>query len=89
MQVVRFTSGHLTAGRCPPGILQWLRFIPPYGVRDSHGRAVTLINTTPIRLPRGMRQADLDGTLMAFLNPQLNPDEREIVRIEGWILGVV
>jgi hypothetical protein len=35
-----------------------------------------------------MRQADLDGTLMAFLNPQLNPNEREIARIEGWILGV-
>lgn len=35
-----------------------------------------------------MRQADLDGTLMAFFNPQLNTGEREIARIEGWILGV-
>jgi len=35
-----------------------------------------------------MRQADLDGTLMNFLNPQLNPDERGIAGIEGWILGV-
>jgi hypothetical protein len=35
-----------------------------------------------------MRRADHDGSLVAFLSPSLAPDEREVARIEGWILGV-
>jgi len=35
-----------------------------------------------------MRDADLDGSLSKFLNPCLAPNEREMARIEGWILGV-
>jgi hypothetical protein len=34
-----------------------------------------------------MRCADLDGSLSGFLNPCMTPDEREVARIEGWILG--
>jgi hypothetical protein len=35
-----------------------------------------------------MRQADAEGSLSDFLNPRLSAIEREIARIEGWILGV-
>jgi len=35
-----------------------------------------------------LRRADRDGTLADFLNPSLEPTEREVARIEGWILGV-
>jgi hypothetical protein len=36
-----------------------------------------------------MRRSDLDGTLGIFFNPGLAPAEREVARIEGWILGVM
>jgi hypothetical protein len=35
-----------------------------------------------------LRRADVDGSLADFLNPSLEPTEREVARIEGWILGV-
>jgi hypothetical protein len=35
-----------------------------------------------------MRSAGLDGSLLEFLNPALAPEERELARIEGWILGI-
>ena len=36
-----------------------------------------------------MRQADGEGSLTRYLNPALEPSERQIAEIEGWILGVV
>ena len=36
-----------------------------------------------------LRRADQNGSLPAFLNPPLEPDESRIAAIEGWILGVV
>jgi len=35
-----------------------------------------------------MQRADLDGALSAFLDPNLSQDERELARVEGWILGI-
>jgi hypothetical protein len=35
-----------------------------------------------------MRQADLDGSLAAFLAPSLTPAEQAVALVEGWILGV-
>jgi hypothetical protein len=35
-----------------------------------------------------LHRADLSGSLTSFLKPALTPDEREVARIEGWILGV-
>jgi hypothetical protein len=35
-----------------------------------------------------MRRSDLDGSLAKFFNPNLAPGEREVARIEGWILGI-
>jgi len=34
-------------------------------------------------------RADLDGILSQFSHPALNPDERKLAEVEGWILGVV
>jgi len=35
-----------------------------------------------------MLQADLNGQLSKYLNPNLSPQERGIAGVEGWILGV-
>src|SRR5581483_2993305 len=35
-----------------------------------------------------LARADRDGTLAAFLNPDLSPPERTLAQVEGWILGV-
>lgn len=35
-----------------------------------------------------LSRADRDGTLAAFLNPDLSPSERTVAQVEGWILGV-
>lgn len=35
-----------------------------------------------------MRQADLDGQLARFLNPDLTASQRTVAGVEGWILGV-
>jgi len=34
-----------------------------------------------------MRNADLTGSLIEFLHPCLSPEENDMARIEGWILG--
>ena len=36
-----------------------------------------------------LQRADLDGSLSQFLNPPLEPVERQVAAIEGWTLGVV
>ena len=35
-----------------------------------------------------LSRADRDGSLAAFLNPDLSPPERAMAKVEGWILGV-
>lgn len=35
-----------------------------------------------------LRQADVDGQLTRFLNPELTPPQRAVGQVEGWILGV-
>jgi hypothetical protein len=35
-----------------------------------------------------LSQADRNGTLAAFLRPDLSPPEAAVVQVEGWILGV-
>jgi hypothetical protein len=34
------------------------------------------------------RRADRNGSLAAFLKPELSPPERTLAQVEGWILGV-
>jgi hypothetical protein len=36
-----------------------------------------------------LSRADRDGSLAAFLKPNLTPPERTVARVEGWILGVI
>lgn len=36
-----------------------------------------------------LQRADRGGSLATFLRPNVTPDEREIARFEGWILGVI
>jgi hypothetical protein len=36
-----------------------------------------------------MKRADQNGSLATFLNPPLEPHERLVSEIEGWILGAV
>ena len=36
-----------------------------------------------------LQWADMNGSLGSHFNPPLTPYEREVARIEGWILGVV
>lgn len=35
-----------------------------------------------------LRRADSDSSLTDFLHPHLEPNERNRVEVEGWILGV-
>lgn len=34
-----------------------------------------------------LSRTDRDGSLSAFLNPDLSPPERTVAQVEGWILG--
>jgi hypothetical protein len=47
-------------------------------------------STAILTLRRGRAQprADHDGSLAAFLKPELTPSERTVAQVEGWILGV-
>ncbi len=36
-----------------------------------------------------LRRADTNGTLSQFFAPELEPSERKMAEVEGWILGVV
>ena len=35
-----------------------------------------------------LSRADRNGSLAAFLKPELTPPERVVAQVEGWILGV-
>jgi len=35
-----------------------------------------------------LSRADHEGTLAAFFEPDLSPQEQAVARVEGWILGV-
>ena len=58
----------------------WNRSFPCVG-RDSHQQDAYSIAAW-------MRRTDLDGSLSGFFNPHLEPEERKLAEIEGWILGV-
>jgi hypothetical protein len=35
-----------------------------------------------------LRRADMNGSLSRFFTPPLEPQERTLAKVEGWILGV-
>jgi diadenosine tetraphosphate (Ap4A) HIT family hydrolase len=53
-----------------------------HGDRDAHQQDAYCVAET-------MRQADSDGRLRAFLEPNLDEDQRKRATVEGWILGLV
>ncbi len=59
----------------------WMRRFPK-GNRDSDSQAA-------YAAAAWLQRADLNGSLLQFLNPPLEPEERQLAAIEGWILGVV
>jgi hypothetical protein len=45
--------------------------------------------TSPTAIHKALiARADRGGSLAAFLKPELNPAERTVAQVEGWILGV-
>lgn len=59
----------------------WMRRFPAEGRNsDQHAAFATAA---------WLRRADMDDELPRFLNPRLEPGERRVADIEGWILGVV
>ena len=59
----------------------WMRRFPAEG-RNSDQHAA-------FAAAAWLRRADLDDELPRFLGPRLEPGERRVADIEGWILGVV
>ena len=59
----------------------WMRRFPK-GNRDSDSQAA-------YAAAAWLQRADLNRSLLQFLNPPLEPEERQLAAIEGWILGVV
>ena len=58
----------------------WMRRFPR-GERDSDSQAA-------YAAAAWMQRADRDGSLAQFLDPSLEPEERQLAAVEGWILGV-
>ena len=58
----------------------WMRRFPRNG-RDPDEQAA-------YAAAAWLQRADLNGSLESYFNPPLTPDEREVAKIEGWILGV-
>jgi hypothetical protein len=59
----------------------WMRRFPR-GARDGDEQAA-------YAAAAWFQRTDQSGHLASYFNPPLTPDEREVARIEGWILGVV
>lgn len=59
----------------------WMRRFPKDG-RDGDEQAAYVVAAR-------LQRADLNGSLGSLFEPTLTADEKEVVRIEGWILGVV
>jgi hypothetical protein len=58
----------------------WSRTFPSIGRTPDQQDAYTTAEW--------LRRADRDGSLEKFLCPELEPHERKVAEIEGWILGV-
>jgi hypothetical protein len=59
----------------------WMKRFPQGGL-NSHQHAAYAVAAW-------LSRADLNGSLRQYFNPPLEPEERKIAEIEGWILGVV
>jgi hypothetical protein len=59
----------------------WIRRVPKED-RDGDEQAAYAVAAW-------LQRADRSGSLSGFLSPSLTAEERDIAKIEGWILGVV
>lgn len=59
----------------------WMRRFPREG-RDTDEQAA-------YAAAAWLQRSDRSGSMSGFLNPSLTGDEREVAKIEGWILGVM
>lgn len=59
----------------------WMRRFPR-GERDGDEQAAYAASAW-------LERADLNGSLGSYFNPPFTPEERQVAKIEGWILGVV
>jgi hypothetical protein len=46
-----------------------------------------MLNGHAYSIAAWLYRADQDGSLGAFLKPDLTPPERAVAQVEGWILG--
>ncbi len=58
----------------------WSRDFPPEGRSGDQHDAYSIA--------AWLARADRDGSVAAFLDPDLTPPERSVAQAEGWILGV-
>jgi hypothetical protein len=68
----------------PFGVVQAKRHV--HSVREGQG--LWFGSARERRRPAWLSRADRDGSLAAFLKPDLTPPERTLAQVEGWILGV-
>ena len=59
----------------------WMRRFPNPGERTSDQHAA-------YAAAAWLRRADMDGSLVRYFDPPLEPQERTLAQTEGWILGV-
>ena len=87
-----FKGGYSTANYLPSPVLAatmsvliypslWTRRFPD-GNRDNDSQAA-------YAAAAWLQRADLNGSLLQFLNPLLEPEERQLAAVKGWILGIV
>lgn len=78
-----FDGWDVPAGRC--AVLEiypslWSKTYPSFGrTPDEHDAYVAATR---------LKEMDGDGSLIRYLNPELQAHECELARVEGWILGV-
>jgi hypothetical protein len=55
---------------------------------ERAGGAKSVFHFDAFSIAAWLSRADQDGSLAAFLKPDLTPPERIVAQVEGWILGV-
>ena len=81
-------SGRSTAGTFRPAARPSPRSIRPCGAGTSRGAIGRRDQHDAFSIAAWLSRADRDGSLAAFLKPDLTPPERTVAQVEGWVLGV-
>lgn len=72
----------------PPGVSAIAEVYPSLWNRSFLNEGRTPDQHDAFSIAAWLSRADRDGTLAAFLSPDLTPPERTVAQVEGWILGV-